>query len=182
MARVPRPLFTVLLAASLGAGLAIPANAAVGVRPTGDGAPGEHLHEPGPAPPAVASDAAGDFVVVWTDAARGIFSRRFGAAGQPLGGEVRVDDPTEFPGPSRAVPGNPARIAFDRASGGYAVTYAATDGIFVQRLNSLGQTVERWGLPYNSEGETLREPDAVYDSTGELFVVWRAAQGERPTS
>jgi hypothetical protein len=180
MAQAPRPLFTVLLAASLGAGLAIPpAHAAADLRPQGTELQVNAYTVSDQLMPQVASDAAGDFVAVWTDKLRGIFSRRFSAAGQPLGGEVRVDDSAEFPGPTRAVPGNPARIAFDSVSGGFAVTYAATDGIFVQRLNALGQAVERWGLPYNSEGETLREPDAVYDATGELFVVWKAVQASR---
>ena len=47
--------------------------------------------------PAVAMDAAGDFIIVWSGGAGGredVFAQRYGASGEPLGGNFRVNTAT----------------------------------------------------------------------------------------
>ncbi|HEX4965595.1 MAG TPA: hypothetical protein VF173_32595 [Thermoanaerobaculia bacterium] len=121
--------------------------------------------------PGVVSDAAGNFVVVWMDKARGLFVRRFDAAGAPLTGEVRVDEPP-IPASWLARQDSP-RIAMD-GNGAFVVVYSSSDGIFIRRFNSIAQSLDRIALPYNSTGELLLEPDAVYRADGSLEMVWRA--------
>lgn len=88
--------------------------------------------------PAVAADAAGNFVVVWTSDQdgfyEGIYGQRFASSGLPVGLEFRVNTyATVFPmAPS---------IAAD-AAGGFAVTWAANDpmffGVYARRYSSSG--------------------------------------------
>jgi len=122
--------------------------------------------------PAVATDASGNFVVLWLDKVRGLFLRRFDATGAPLTGELRVDDPP-IPA-SWLVRQDVPRLAMDSRNGNFAVVYSSSDGIWFRRFNSIAQPLDRIGLPYNSAGELLLEPDAAYDGDGNLLVVWRA--------
>jgi hypothetical protein len=68
----------------LGTTCALPARATLTWQPQGSEfqvnsyTPSDQLH------PAVASDAAGNFVVLWLDKVRGLFLRRFDATGAPL--------------------------------------------------------------------------------------------------
>ena len=65
--------------------------------PAGRGVPGQHLHHASTsALPSVASDAAGNFVVVWQSYGQdgsgcGVFAQRYDSTGDPLGGEFRVN-------------------------------------------------------------------------------------------
>ncbi len=122
--------------------------------------------------PAVVSDAAGSFVALWVDKVRGLFIRRFDATGAPLTGEVRVDDPP-IPAAWLARQDLP-RIAMDHRNGNFIVVYSSSDGIWFRRFNAIAQSLDRIGLPYNSTGELLLEPDAAFDGAGNLQVVWRA--------
>ncbi|MFY9821791.1 MAG: hypothetical protein WAM82_10435 [Thermoanaerobaculia bacterium] len=156
----------------LGASCALPARAALTWQPQGSELQvnsytvSDQLH------PAVASDAAGNFVVLWLDKVRGLFIRRFNASGAPLTGEIRVDDPP-IPATWLARQDLP-RIAMDGRNGNFAVIYSSADGIWFRRFNAIAQLLDRIGLPYNSAGELLLEPDAAYDGAGNFLVVWRA--------
>src|SRR3972149_3853444 len=59
--------------------------------------------------PAVASDANGNFVVVWAQDASsdGVFGKRFNAAGVPQGSEFRVNSWPPRPPPREASPKTP---------------------------------------------------------------------------
>src|SRR3954471_14226937 len=156
----------------LGAICTLPAQAALTVQPLGTDlqvntyTAADQLH------PAVVSDAAGNFVALWVDKARGLFIRRFDATGAPLTGEVRVDDPP-IPASWLARQDLP-RIAMDGRNGNFSVVYSSSDGIWFRRFNAAAQPLDRIGLPYNSAGELLLEPDLAYDGAGNLQVVWRA--------
>jgi hypothetical protein len=164
--------FKMVLFVLLGAVCALPAGAALTWQPQGSELQinsytvSDQLH------PAVASDAAGNFVALWLDKVRGLFIRRFDATGAPLTGELRVDDPP-IPASWLARQDLP-RIAMDGRNGNFIVVYSSSDGIWFRRFNALALALDRAGVPYNSTGELLLEPDAAYDGAGNLQVVWRA--------
>src|SRR6266851_6068986 len=82
-----------VLFALLGAICALPARAALTWQPQGTELQVNSYTVSDQLRPAVASDASGNFVVLWLDKVRGLFIRRFDATGAPLTGELRVDDP-----------------------------------------------------------------------------------------
>src|SRR5947199_29588 len=171
--RTSKALFILVL----GAACALPARGALTWQPQGPAfqvntyTPSDQFH------PAVATDADGNFVVLWIDKLRGLFLRRFDAAGAPLTPEIRVDDPP-IPAAWLARQDLP-RLAMDGKNGGVAVVYSSSDGIWIRRFNAIAQPLDRIGLPYNATGELLLEPDAVYDGAGSLQVVWRATTPAR---
>jgi hypothetical protein len=156
----------------LGALCALPAQGALSWQPQGTDFQVNSYTVSNQHHPAVVRDAAGNFVVLWLDKVRGIFLRRFDATGAPLTGELRVDDPP-IPASWLARQDLP-RIAMDGRNGNFSVVYSSSDGIWFRRFNAIAQALERVGLPYNSAGELLLEPDLVYDGAGNLQVVWRA--------
>jgi hypothetical protein len=164
--------FKMALFVLLGTSCALPARAALTWLPQGPELQvnsytvSDQLH------PAVASDAAGNFVALWLDKLRGLFIRRFDATGAPLTGELRVDDPP-IPASWLARQDLP-RIAMDGRNGNFVVVYSSSDGIWFRRFNAIAQALDRIGVPYNTTGELLLEPDAGYDGAGNLQVVWRA--------
>src|SRR5205085_11902955 len=91
--------------------------------------------------PAVAADAAGDFVIAWISGGQdgggyGIYAQRYSAAGAPLGGEVRVNTYTTGNQQSPAV-------GMD-AAGDFVVTWSSnlqdgsSFGVYAQRYNAAG--------------------------------------------
>jgi hypothetical protein len=125
--------------------------------------------------PAVASDANGSFVVVWSSRGQdgsgyGIFGQRFNASGVPQGSEFQVNSYTTgdqfFPA-----------IASD-ANGNFVVVWggpgAGENGIFGQRFNASG-------VPQGSEfqvnsyttGEQW-QPKIASDANGNFVVVWES--------
>jgi hypothetical protein len=101
--------------------------------------------------PAVAADAAGGFVVVWTSSVNqdgddyGVFGRRYDATGAPIGGEFQVNSYTTSAqyGPSVAM---------------------ASDGRFVVAWQSYGQDTHGFGI-------AARRFDAAGVAEGPDFVV-----------
>jgi hypothetical protein len=156
----------------LGASCALPAQAALTWQPQGTDIQVNSYTVSDQVHPAVASDASGNFVVLWLDKVRGLFIRRFDATGAPLTGELRVDDPP-IPASWLARQDLP-RLAMDGRNGNFVVLYSSSDGIWFRRFNAIAQPLDLIGLPYNSTGELLLEPDAAYDGDGNLQVVWRA--------
>ena len=124
--------------------------------------------------PAVASDASGNFVVVWQSAAQdgvgfGVFGQRFAAAGTPVGPEFRVNTYTsnDQRGPS---------VASD-ASGNFVVSWqsyqdGSSFGIFGQRYDSSGAPN---GPEFRVNTFTTSNqiaPAVASDATGNFVVVW----------
>jgi len=134
----------------------------------------------GQAWPAVASDASGNFVVVWgssgqDDSAYGVFGQRFNAAGLPQGSEFQINSYTT------GTQAGPA-VASD-ANGNFVVAWTSQGqdgsygGVFGQRFDSSG-------LPQGSEFQvnsyTTRWQYAAgiaEDAAGNFVVVWRGDDG-----
>ena len=120
--------------------------------------------------PKVASDSAGNFVVVWTDNGRdgyanGVFGQRFGSTGAPLGSEFQVNS---FTTGSQLRPS----VASD-ASGNFVVVWedSARSGIFGQRYGSNGAPI---GSEFRLDvGTTSRGRVSVAsDALGNFVATW----------
>jgi hypothetical protein len=125
--------------------------------------------------PAVASNAAGDFVVIWGRAGVptntfDLYGRRFDAGGAPQSGEFRVSSST-----TNAHSGAPS-VARTPA-GGFAVVWtpntfpSAVGRVFVRRYDASGAE----GAIFVANGDTdtaTGTPAVAYDSSGNFLVVW----------
>lgn len=130
--------------------------------------------------PAVASDASGNFAVVWS-ASGGPFGggpidirgRRYASTGAPLGTEFRVSTTTGFD-LFFSVPS----VAGD-ATGNFVVVWDSYEdgsqtGIFGQRYENTGAPLGP-GFRVNTYATTEQDhPDVASDSAGRFVVVWRS--------
>jgi hypothetical protein len=124
--------------------------------------------------PRVASDAAGDSVVVWESDGQdgdglGIFAQRFNSAGVPQGNEFQVNTTTAGTQESPAV-------AMD-ASGNFVVAWDGngpgdSQGIFAQRYSSTG-VAQGGEFRVNSTAADLQlAPAVAADALGNFVVTW----------
>jgi hypothetical protein len=131
--------------------------------------------------PAVAMDAAGDFVVTWQSEGqdgngREIYAQRYNTAGAAQGNEFRVN--TETTGSQS----NPA-IAMD-ADGDFVVTWEGPyqdgdgNGIYAQRYNASGspQGSEFRVNTYTSNNQN--NPAVAMDTDGDFVVIWQSYHDE----
>ena len=129
------------------------------------------------ASPKVASDAAGDYVVVWQSNGQdgsgyGIYAQRFNAAGVAQGSEFRVNTYTtgDQSDPS---------VAMDSA-GDFVIVWqsnlqdGSANGIYAQRYNASGAAVgsEFRVNTYTTNNQLL--PSVAMDSAGDFVVVWQS--------
>jgi hypothetical protein len=126
----------------------------------------------------VASDASGNFVVVWHSqdgSSLGIFGQRYANSGAPLGSEFRVNTFTT------GGQGTPA-IAAD-AAGNFVVIWASYDGasygVFGQRYASSGAPLgtEFRVNTYTTGNQAIERRPIAADSSGNFVIVWRSTQG-----
>ena len=127
--------------------------------------------------PAVASNADGDFVVVWAsqeqDGSRsGIFGQRFDSAGTPLGGEFRVNS---YRTSNQRYPD----VASDSA-GEFVVVWASLGqegepgwGVFGQRYDSQGGRVGNEFHVNTFTTDSQRFPTIASDARGDFVVAWQ---------
>jgi hypothetical protein len=124
--------------------------------------------------PDVASDAAGNFTVVW-EQGLGIWGQRFNFVGAPIGGEFRVDTFTTSAG-------NPA-IAYDSA-GDFLVAWDSEDGdgrgIFARKFAGSGGPLTA-AFQVNTFTTANQEYPAV-GGAGTGFVVAWASYGQEDLS
>jgi hypothetical protein len=127
--------------------------------------------------PAVAQDAAGRTVVLWSDERTGaVFGRRFNAEGRPLA--------ARFPVAGGGTGGFPLETAVASTPGGrFVAVWSAFDGtatrILAQRFDAAGR---KRGAPIPvssiaapaSPAQRHREPDVAMDEAGNFAVVWDA--------
>jgi hypothetical protein len=122
--------------------------------------------------PAVAEDADGNFVVVWTDAAQNVQGRRFDAAGAPIGSEFRVnsdpaDSGTAYRPDVASLPG-----------GGFVVTWEDyVSGVFARRFAGTGTPI---GTDFRVNAVATSNqllPVVASDATGGFVVAWAAPVG-----
>jgi hypothetical protein len=125
--------------------------------------------------PSVASDASGNFVVVWTDSEQdgsgdGVRGQRYASTGVPLGPEFRVNTYTPY---SQYRPA----VASD-AAGNFVVVWCSTDGtfsgkgIFGQRYAASGALL---GPEFRVNTFTTAEqryPAVAFGGSGNFVVVW----------
>lgn len=125
--------------------------------------------------PAVATDAAGNFVVVWTGSDDGerftsIFAQRFDGGGQPLGESFRIN---EFAKNLQLS----ADVAMDVA-GNFVVVWAsnAQDGpgisIRGRRFNADGSPRGDDFRISESARQTLPQPQVAMQASGDFVVTW----------
>ncbi|HEV8267762.1 MAG TPA: hypothetical protein VGR00_05995, partial [Thermoanaerobaculia bacterium] len=133
------------------------------------------------AAPAVASDSAGNFVVVWFGYSCfscnvDVFAQRYASGGIPLGSEFRVNTHTTS---AQVAPA----VAFDSA-GNFVVTWASRSqegaaygdyyGIFGQRFTSAGAPR---GAEFRVNTFTTAEqkyPSVASDPAGNFIVAWHS--------
>jgi len=128
--------------------------------------------------PAVASDASGRFVVVWSSLSQdgdsnGVFGQRYARTGEPLGPEFRVNTyTTDFQG----IPA----VASD-SSGNFVVVWQSlgqdgdSHGVFGQRYASIGAPLGPEFRVNTYTTEDQRHPTVASDSSGKFVVVWSSA-------
>jgi hypothetical protein len=129
--------------------------------------------------PAVAADASGNFVVVWSSdlqdgSGPGVFGQRYDSAGAPLGPEFRVNSYTtiaqRYPDVAADMSGNFVVVWDSNAQDG------SSFGVFGQRYASSGAPLgpEFRVNTYTTNGQ-LR-PSVASDSMGNFVVVWENAE------
>ena len=142
------------------------------VVPAGTNVVANELREGSQLAPQLASDAAGNFVVVWSSGgdAGEIRARLFNAAGQPSGAEFRVDTP----GGSAFGPD----VAMDD-DGDFVIAWteqsqARGRNVFVRRFNAAGVAQ---GEEYNPRppGATTELPGIAMDADGSFALTYRIA-------
>ena len=125
--------------------------------------------------PAVATDASGNFVVVWASSLQdgssvGVFGQRYDSSGAPLGAEFRINNFTTNSQSQPAVAAEP--------SGSFLVVWASTAqdgsglGIFAQRYDSSGSAVGPEFRVNTYITNAQAQPAAAADAFGNFVVVW----------
>jgi len=131
--------------------------------------------------PAVASDPAGNFVVVWGgegqgDSSGGVFGQRFAATGAPLGPEFRVNtSTTELQFTPSVAADSAGNFVVAWSSGGYGGTPA---DVFGQRFASNGTPLgpEFRVNTYTTYGQY--RPAVATDTAGNFVVVWDGTRAD----
>jgi hypothetical protein len=129
------------------------------------------------AQPSVASDSAGNFVIVWESGGQdgsvaGVFGQRFDVAGTPQGSEFPVNSYTTD---SQSSP----VVAFDGA-GDFVVAWSGegASGFGIQ-----GRRFHADGVPFGPEFRVSDTPATqvamTYDSLGGLVAVWEGVDGSK---
>ncbi len=128
---------------------------------------------------AVALDAAGNFVVVWSSRDQdtdgyGVYARRFAWNGTPLSAEIQVSTTT-------AGDQNQARVVSD-AAGNFVVVWSsntgasAGGGIFMRRFSGNGNALTaEIGVNSFINGDQVNPVVAMNRSSGEFVVAWQGA-------
>ena len=129
------------------------------------------------ASPAIAMDAAGDFVVAWQSQGQdgsswGVYAQRYDASGASQGGEFQVNTTTnqEQSSPS---------VAMD-ADGDFAIAWQGLPGnfdIYVQQYASDGTPIGGETQVNAFTGGDQKSPDIAMDADGDQFVVWEGKTG-----
>jgi hypothetical protein len=124
----------------------------------------------------IASDAAGNFIVVWYSddqdgSGRGVVGRRFDAFGAPRGGEFQVNTyTTGFQSFATVAVGGPGFVVVWRSHNQDGSSY----GIFGQRFDASGAPVGV-EFPVNTYTTGIQHgPVVAADSDGNFIVAWRS--------
>ncbi|HKC23548.1 MAG TPA: hypothetical protein VKF32_02345 [Thermoanaerobaculia bacterium] len=132
------------------------------------------------ASPKVASDPTGNFVVVWQSfeedgSSYGVFGQRYAAAGQPLGGEFRINTYTNSRQGAPAVASDSLGNIFvvwddnNHDGSGY--------GLFGRFFDSAGARIGAQFRINSTTTGTQRSPNVAALSTNQFVVVWNGYTG-----
>ncbi len=127
--------------------------------------------------PAVALDDNGDFVVVWTStgqdgSGRGVYARRFSAAGTPLTGEILVPQTTVGDQWSPSVGSDPL--------GSFLVAWTSSgqdgtgDEVYARRFSALGAALGGEFRVNTATADDQQLPSVAVDSLGNSIVAWNS--------
>ena len=125
--------------------------------------------------PAVAMDAAGNFVIAWDSpqdgSGDGIYAQRYNAAGVALGGEFRVNTTTS------GSQNNPS-VAMD-SNGNFVVTWdspdaSSSDGVYAQRYNGAGVALGGEFRVNTTTADDQADPTVAMDASGDFVIIWRS--------
>ena len=128
--------------------------------------------------PSVATDASGNFVVVWHSAGQddlfyGVFGQRYASSGTPLGPEFRVNTLTT---------NNQSRPALSAdAAGNFVVTWSSLSqdgsgyGVFGQRYDAAGTPLGGEFRVNTNTPNAQMAPAVAADAAGDFVVVWQSA-------
>ncbi len=125
-------------------------------------------------PQAVASDAAGNYVVTWADSnldgsGFGVYFQRYNAAGVAQGAETRANTTTlnaqQFPTVDMDLAGNFVIAWSGNGSGD-------TAGVFAQRFNAAGVAQGAEFRVNTTTTNTQQQPSVALDSLGNFVIVW----------
>jgi len=128
--------------------------------------------------PSVASDASGNFVVVWQNVFQfggpnDVFGQRYSGAGVPMGSEFRVNSYTTD------TQGRPS-VAADSAGNFVVVWEGRSDGsnsdygIFGQRFAASGAPLGPEFRVNSYTGNAQRYPSVAVNASGAIIVVWQS--------
>jgi hypothetical protein len=120
--------------------------------------------------PAVAMDAAGDYLVAWSipnKAGCDVYAQQFSAAGNPLDGPLSVSAAADDPSPHVAV-------AMDGV-GDFVVVWQAAAGVLARRYAAAGSA---FSDPFQITSDGLW-PDVATDALGNFVVTWQRGNGEK---
>jgi hypothetical protein len=125
----------------------------------------------------IASDDAGNFVVVWyglaADGFSTVFGQRFDAAGARLGTEFRVNATSGVHTFQPSIAMTPG--------GEYTVVWRADGSIFARVFSTAGAPVTSDILVSTSTTVSVQEPSVDSDGAGNFVVVWRSGSNNSPT-
>jgi S-layer family protein len=127
--------------------------------------PGLHQNE------SIASDAAGNFVIVWhgpmSDGATGVAGQRFDAAGARLGAEFQVDSATAYAFPYRPL------VAMS-PGGEFAVVWYRGE-ILARRYDASGTPMSVAFQVNTTPIRAFSKPSIDFDAAGNFVVAWSSA-------
>jgi len=133
--------------------------------------------------PAVASDSAGTFIVVWSSdqqdgSGLGIFAQRYSFTGTPLGGEFRVNSYTTSQQrfPSVTFSGSQFVVAWQSFG-----QDGDSEGVFAQRFYYTGKPMGGEFRVNSYTTSSQSNPKVASDLNGNLVVVWQSYTQDDPT-
>jgi hypothetical protein len=135
--------------------------------------------------PAVAADASGRFVVVWSSyqdgGEYGVFGQRFNSAGGKIGGEFQVNSHTEY------TQGYQGASVSAGAAGDFVVAWSSYYqdgygwGVFAQRFDAAGAAagtefqVNTYTVGHQGDGNNYGGVVAAKSASGSFVITWASA-------
>lgn len=136
---------------------------------------GNFVVDPGtsdhPDTPQVASDANGNYVVVWNDGDGNLFGQRYAANGNPLGAQIQINQ--------SLVATKDESLAMN-ASGAFVVTWSvgtanqSTYAAYARQFNANGSPVGNEFKVNPVTTANQMQPSVAIDSAGDFVIAWES--------